>query len=364
MGLVATGSLGEVRLQWTAATGDGLTGYRVYRSTDGIRFTLMAEPTVAAWTDAISSPGGDGVLYSYRVTAVGAAGESEPSSSVRSMHGIRLSGIHGGCNFSLSNTRPFVIDDAFHCQRNLYIFEGQQLYVLPGATLMLSNASTIFVYGTLQLLGTAGVPAVVSATQAGGLGEGEGFGLFFYPATATNIRMEHALLTNLNTNICLMNTIGIISNCKFYSTGAAGEGSFICVRIGMQAATITRCSFFRLYPSILHDVTGSTFSFTGNRLRGGKYAISTQWLEGPIVDPGMICGNDFDASVRSSGGEPRYVWLNNISGSGSIPLGGNYWHGGTNTPPLPQLLYESSPDVCCDFSPGLAAPPDDCGPTW
>ena len=79
-GLTATGSLGTVQLEWTAATDDvGVTGYDIHRSaTDGFTpdtSTLIAQSTTTSYTDNVTA----GTWY-YRVTATDAAGNTSEAS--------------------------------------------------------------------------------------------------------------------------------------------------------------------------------------------------------------------------------------------------------------------------------------------
>ena len=78
--LTATGSLGTVQLEWTAATDDvGVTGYDIHRSaTDGFTpdtSTLIAQSTTTSYTDNVTA----GTWY-YRVTATDAAGNTSEAS--------------------------------------------------------------------------------------------------------------------------------------------------------------------------------------------------------------------------------------------------------------------------------------------
>lgn len=65
-----------VTLRWTGASG---AEYRVYRSTDGGPFTLMATPSGTTWSD-LGTEGG--VTYAYKVSAVAGGVESKGCSVV------------------------------------------------------------------------------------------------------------------------------------------------------------------------------------------------------------------------------------------------------------------------------------------
>jgi len=66
----------EVYLQWDISTGS--TSYNVYRSTDGVTFTVLASPTINNYTDATAAVG---IKYFYQVTSVNAGGESPPTTA-------------------------------------------------------------------------------------------------------------------------------------------------------------------------------------------------------------------------------------------------------------------------------------------
>src|SRR5205807_4773519 len=80
-GLAATAAANgtQVSLSWADNSGNE-TGFKVYESTDGTNFTLLAtagaNATSYSWTGA--SPG---TAYSFRVTASNAVGESAASNT-------------------------------------------------------------------------------------------------------------------------------------------------------------------------------------------------------------------------------------------------------------------------------------------
>ena len=83
-GLVATGQLGGVRLNWSASTDDvGVTGYRVHRSTSS-GFTPSPANQVANLGGSVTSYTDSGLAagtYHYVVVAADAAGNSSPPSA-------------------------------------------------------------------------------------------------------------------------------------------------------------------------------------------------------------------------------------------------------------------------------------------
>jgi fibronectin type 3 domain-containing protein len=83
-GLTATGGDKQVSLTWNAASDDtGVTGYRVYRQNADGSWPTTATATTAAATRSFTDTGRtNGTAYTYRVTAIDAAGnESAPSAT-------------------------------------------------------------------------------------------------------------------------------------------------------------------------------------------------------------------------------------------------------------------------------------------
>ncbi|HEX4717383.1 MAG TPA: fibronectin type III domain-containing protein, partial [Thermoleophilaceae bacterium] len=83
-GLTATGGNGTVALAWNASTDNvGVTGYRVYRQNADGSWPTTATATTAAATRSFTDTGRtNGTTYTYRVTAIDAAGnESAPSAT-------------------------------------------------------------------------------------------------------------------------------------------------------------------------------------------------------------------------------------------------------------------------------------------
>jgi hypothetical protein len=61
----------ETYLSWDISTGS--TSYNVYRSTDGVNYSVLASPTINNYTDTTAAVG---TQYYYQVTAVNTGGES------------------------------------------------------------------------------------------------------------------------------------------------------------------------------------------------------------------------------------------------------------------------------------------------
>jgi beta-lactamase superfamily II metal-dependent hydrolase len=108
--LVATAaSVSEIDLSWSASTDNvGVTGYNVYRSTNGSTFSLAGTPTATGFADlGLSSS----TTYWYRVTAKDAAGnESAVSNTVSAttltpVRTLTVTSPNGGESWSGNSTR-------------------------------------------------------------------------------------------------------------------------------------------------------------------------------------------------------------------------------------------------------------------
>ena len=73
-------TLGQILVTWDSPGDPGVTGHRAYRQTDDATETLAGQ-TDHARTTSLTDPAGEpGQTLTYRVTALSAAGESQPSS--------------------------------------------------------------------------------------------------------------------------------------------------------------------------------------------------------------------------------------------------------------------------------------------
>lgn len=80
LGLIASCAAPHgIHLAWSAGDGQVPMGYAVYRSADGVSFTVVGFPTATSYTD---TPYWRATAYMYRVTASNEGGESAPSSTV------------------------------------------------------------------------------------------------------------------------------------------------------------------------------------------------------------------------------------------------------------------------------------------
>jgi len=365
--LAATGSLHHIALRWAAST--GATGYHVYRSAGAgaAPIRLTGAPTAAtSYDDPIASPAGDGVLYTYEVTAVG-DGESPPSNAARTMHGTRLEAtyLRGHTRPELS---PYVAEHARTVMVATFSVDpGTALYVLDGAVIDFESSQypesgyappLLDVQGLIRATPSSAAPATFTAHRhdGGALHDGEGFKLVFRgvpynPADGSGSLLEHVQIDHLDAGISNIRRGGLtiaggglrIHDAKL--TGATRDGlSWLSVQLGTWV--ILDDSYLdRIGLSISTDVSTTPFSVTRNVFRHAA-SVHLDPAGTVVVAPGQIAGNDLDGVAPPSSG---------------IPLGNNYWAGAPGSPPLPSLL--SDPSGLYIPGPPLASPPP-AGPDW
>jgi hypothetical protein len=369
--LAAQGSLGHIQLNWPSVSQD--IGYNLYRSEDGSTWTKLNGAPLAsgAYDDAIASPAGDGVVYTYRVTGLKGGGESTPSATVRCMHGTRLPASITTGFTTVAADSPYVAEGTVTVNGgNLLVDAGTALFVADHATVDLeagdgTAAGRFWVKGLLRVTATTAAPATFTAHKVGGtLANNEGFTFWFdnavsfNPADDSGTLLQNATITNLaNGNV---NGGFAIYNCgprlhDLHVTANASTGNAYIFLFNGASGIIDHCEFNHLALSVQTDLHGGTFGMSGNKFSGGYYAIAFLSVPSPAVDAGQITGNDFD------GTNPAYLY--NISGTTDVPLGGNYWGGGSGTPPVPSELTGLT-TVHCDFTTPLASAPAGAGPTW
>ncbi len=370
--LTSTGTLGNIHLSWSASTGGGLTGYNIFRSTDGSAWTQLNGAPVASngYDDAIASPAGDGVIYQYRVTAVGAQ-ESAPSAAVRNLHGTRLPAVSAAGFTTMAAQSPYVAEGTVEVNGgHLLVDTGTKLYVAEGASVDVehgdgSSRGRLAVKGLLRVLATPGAPATFTAHKVGGvLNANEGFALWFEgavdfnPADGSGTLLQNTRITNLasgvfNGGIHVFNCSPKLSNLNVTANAPTGT-SYLELLTG-AGPIIQNCAFTKVVPSIHADLRGTSFQMDHNRFRGGYYALAFFNVPNPAVSLSQIDANDFD------GTKPAYLY--NIGGSTDVPVGNNFWSNGSGTPPLPTELYGLT-SAHFDFSPPLPSVPTGVGPTW
>ncbi len=362
--LTATGSLGNIHLSWNASTGDGFVGYNVYRSVSesGSFAKLNGSPiTSTSYDNPIESPAEDGVLYYYKVTAVGNA-ESAFSNTVKSMHGTRLAASYpSGFNAQEANS-PYVAEGYTVVNGgNLIFANNTKLYVLDNSTIDLEAGRGFYISGgLLRTVVTSGTThATFTAHKTGGLLDEEGFFLEFTSAVNYNpgddsgTLLRYVQISNLRSGGASISFCGIkLDNVKIISNVSYGGSFFYIINEGW--AIIQNCSFEKIFLEVGTDLSSTSFEMKRNIFRGGNHSIYFYNLNNPGVAPHQIEQNDFDGS--------KPAMLNNMTGSSNVPLGNNYWNGG-----VPGVAKSGGTTVDIDFndpSVPLSSPPAGAGPNW
>lgn len=370
--LAATGSLHNIHLAWTASTGGGLTGYHVYRSTDGATFAKLTSSAVTAtsYDDAIASPTGDGVVYHYQVTAVGGL-ESAASARVKSAHGTRLPASSPAGFTTTAANSPYVAEgSALVNGGDLVVDAGTALYVLDGASLDLEQGDGItsgrfYVKGLLRVLAAGTAPATFTSHRSGGsLANGEGFHLFldgavnFNATDGSGTLIQNTNILNLKSvtpggGVTLRNCAPKLANCKL--TGNATTGTVYILFTQGCGALVQNCLFTKVAPAVNADLRATGFKLSFNRFRGGYYAFYVGDTAAAGFSLGQVDSNDFDGSTPAA--------LSILAGPTPVPIGNNFWNGGTGNPPVPSETQYST-TVHYQFTPALAAAPAGAGPSW
>ncbi len=365
--LKAVGSLGRIDLSWSPVTIDGLVHYNVYRETDGADFSLLASATGTSYADMISSPGGDGVMYSYRVTAV-ADKEYEPSETVQQMHGTRFPAVYDGAGVfeTAVGQSPYVVEGESFIQNDLTVGANTSLFILPGAALSVLEGCEMTVGPgvELQSLGTPANPATIACRQLNG-NDAVGsacvwiqFGLVkpWNPATKRGTMLKFTGMRNI-LMLDFFGTDALFDNC--YITG--GNGSDANLRIRMSSdLEFTHCLLTEILLEVACDQSGTGFSFTNNRVRcpdRGIAMVFSTITSGQVLGSGQVTQNDMDGS--------HHIAINdNTDPAVLIPLGGNYWAGGTGNPPVPAVQRFGGAQANVDFTTPLSSAPASAGPEW
>jgi hypothetical protein len=362
----AAGALRSVTVSWDATT-ERLAGFHVYRSADGSTFSKRTAQPVAgpSFADALGSPADDGILYAYRVTAVGAV-ESAPSATARAMHGTRLGGTRAAGVTTLVAESPYVVDGTLTLEAgNLTIDTGTAVYVLDGAVIDVAagayddSANGRFVVkGLLRVLASAADHATFTSHKAGGLATGEGFALVFdhapdyVPADGSGTLVQNTEVINLR---------GRFDPLQIFATAPAFLDTKLVARpesiatyfVVATGARFDHCLIEGLYPIIAGDLTGTTFAIQHSVLRAASawnYSLEFFHASVPVAD-GQIAWNDIDGS--------QTLDIDYLE-AGSIPLGNNYWRNGQ---PAVRLQFTGA-SVGATFTPALSEPPAGVGPSW
>jgi len=372
--LTATGALGAITLDWGNSIDYTRAAIRfnVYRRVgNGTPVRRTASPiTEAHYIDTITSPDGDGVLYTYYVTAVAQGVESGPSDTVTEVHGTRVpannpSGFTADFSFS-----PYVVEGTVTVDDgNFMIPTGCKVYLKDDATIDMpenpagsSTAGQLRVIGLLRVLASSSHPANITAHKTGGLGADEGFTLNFVnavsydPIDGSGTLIKNCWINNLKQG---HGTTLEIANCapRFSNSYIIFNTDQACTLMFPTGVIVDHCYIANACPRVTSDQSASGFTFSNNIVRPNDANYCLEFVNStttPIAS-GAIAGNDFDGVT---------VDLSVMTGAYTIPLGGNYWRGGTGTPPAPSIRRQNDSTCEVDFDTALNAAPAGVGPDW
>lgn len=362
-GLSATGALGVIHLSWTNS--GPVVGHNIYRSIDNVTFTKRNGAPVGgtSYDDAIASPAGDGVLYYYRITEVDTK-ESEPSGSVRAIHGTRLAAAYRAGFTSDNTASPYVLERTTVVDNGSFVIRGgDKLYLLDNAVLDVEQGNDVTVHGLLRVLAASGAShaTITSHRVAAPLGPGEGVSITFdgaddfNPTDDSGTWLRNTLLSNLKSAqaIVIRGCSPRIENCKAVSNDNTGAAY---LSIEADSGPILRnCSFDRMTPQVTGgDFSSTMFGMGHNIFTNSYYAVSFRDMEGQGLNSGQIANNVFDGR--------KNAYLYNVTGS-NVLLGNNFWSGAFPGPG-PTIVTGGSTTVTYSFDPTLPEAPLSVGPDW
>jgi len=374
--LVSSGSLGHIILTWEASTDPGLIGYNVYKSTDEVTFVKTADyPVTTNSYDDLIPAAGDGVYYYYKVTYL-TPGESSFSNVTKNIHGTRLPASNLAGLTTLVAASPYVAEGNVVVDGgNLVVASGTKLYLADNSTIDIEQgvggSGLLLVQGLLHAVASASEPAAITAHRVGGtLADGEGLAIHFDGADNYNASddsgtlLENTIVTKIRVSsdaIEVMNCSPKFYNAKFYGNDTYGR-SYLYFRTD-AGAIVKNCYFDKISPDILADLRATAFKMDHNIFRNSYYSIAFFSLDNSGIKAGQIELNDFGCSREVATTNTAYFF--DMTGA-NVPLGNNYWHWGTETPPLPATTYFQSTSTF-DFndpSPALSSVPANVGPSW
>ncbi len=365
--LTATGSLHNIHLSWTASTGGNLTGYNLYKSTDGSTFTNInsALVTTTSYDDTIASPAGDGVLYYYQVTAMGDV-ESAASNTVSTVHGTRLAASYAAGFTTVVADSPYVAEGTVVVDGGgVTVATGTKLYMMDNSSLDILKHNPLIVNGLFRILASTSSPATLTAHAAGGaLGLDEGFRMEIancvdYASSGdSGTLLQNAQIRNLESGNNGFDSTIKISGCKpkldnlKISSNSNTQASYLRLT-PTSGATLQRCSLSGINPIIEGDQRTTGFQMDHNTITPGdyNYVLDFTFASAGPINSGQVANNVFDSSNQLDIGA--------VTTGGIIPLGNNYWKQG-----VPSIRYQSGSTSTPDFTPVLTSPPAGVGPTW
>lgn len=339
-----------------------MVAHNIYRSTDNVTFVkLTADPVGGtSYDDAIASPAGDGVFHYYRITAFDAT-ESDPSATVRTVHGTRLAAAYRAGFTSDNTVSPYVLEGTTVVDNGSFVLQGgDKLYLLDNAVLDVEQGNDVTVHGLLRVLAASGAShaTITSHRVPAPLAPGEGFSITFdgavdfNPTDNSGTWLRNTLLSNLTSAqaIRVRKCSPRIENCKAVSNDNAGA-SYLSIEVG-SGPILRNCSFDFMTLQVSGGDPSATFALDNNVFTNSYYAVSFWNLAGPGVSPGQIANNVFD------GRKNAYLW--NVTGA-NVPLRNNFWSGAF---PVPTIVIGGTTNTTFDFSPTLPAAPPSAGPDW
>jgi hypothetical protein len=360
-GLTATGALGVIHLSWKS--GGPVVGHNIYRSIDNVTFVKRNGDRIGgtSYDDAIASPAGDGVFYFYRITAVDTE-ESDPSETVRVIHGTRLANAYSAGFASDPAASPYVLEGTTVVDGGDFVLQGgDKLYLLDNAVLDVEQGRDVTVNGLLRALAVSGAShaTVTSHRVSAPLGSGEGFSITFSttddfnPTDNSGTWVRNTLLSNLASGqaIRISNCSPRIENCKANSNDNTGA-SYLSIDPG-AGPTIRNCSFDNMTLQVSGGVpSATTLAMDNNLFTNSFYAVSFRNVVGPGVSSGQIANNVFDGRMTAH--------LDNVTGA-AVPLENNFWSGAS---PVPTITSAGFSTATYSFYPVLYAAPTSAGPDW
>ena len=273
--LVASASSStEIDLSWSASTDNvGVTGYRVYRSTDGTTYALAGTTTSTGFADLGLAAG---VTYWYRVTAVDAAGnESSPASaSARTpAPGLTVTSPNGGESWAGGSSKAitWTAQDISNVKLEYSLDNGGTWQVIAS-----SVAASTGSY-TWTVPNSASTAARVRATDAYGTASDMSNGTFTITVTATPAKV-------------------ILNEMLANEPGSNTDGEFVeLVNVGGTAIDISGW--------VLLDGTSARHTFAaGTVLGAGKAIVVFGGASGiPSGTPNAVVASSGTLSLNNGG---------------------------------------------------------------
>jgi len=363
--LTAAGSLNNIHLSWTVSTGVNLAGYNVYKSSDGATFTKITGTPVTgtSYDDAIVSPAGDGVYYSYKVTARGDA-ESDYSGTVKSVHGTRLGASLASGITTSTILSPYVVEGSVVSEGSVTVVTGTQLYVLENSTLDILKGCSLFVNGLFRIIAVTAAPATLTSHATGtALGPNEGFRMALFSCVSYTMAgnggtlLQNARIMNLKSGNSGGDSMDI-SGCKpkFSNLYIAANNSSQAAKMNLSSSSglsMQNCSLTGIYPMLVGDQRTTGFQMDHNIVTPGLWNYALDFLSSTTqpINAGQISDNVFDSANQLD--------VSFVTAGGNISLGNNYWKQG-----VPSIRYQGGSTSIPDFTPTLSSPPAGAGPTW